>query len=44
MRVPFAKEYNLEDFEFSQGYLFFWDKVFISRSILKCIDWSVFAF
>jgi len=27
MRVPFAKEHNLEDFEFSQGYLFFWDKV-----------------
>lgn len=29
MRIPFVKQYNLEEFEFSQGYLFFWDKVFI---------------
>lgn len=27
MRLPFIKNLNLEDFEFSQGYLFFWDKV-----------------
>ena len=27
MRVPFMKKYNLEEFEFSQTYLFFWDKV-----------------
>ncbi len=27
MRIPFAKAKNLEDFEFSQGFLFFWDKV-----------------
>lgn len=27
MRIPFAKQLNLEDFEFSQGYLFFWDKI-----------------
>ncbi len=27
MRIPFMKENNLDDFEFSQGYLFFWDKV-----------------
>ena len=27
MRVPFMKQYNIEEFEFSQNYLFFWDKV-----------------
>lgn len=27
IRLPFIKHYNLEDFEFSQGYLFFWDKI-----------------
>nr|ACO10386.1 Bleomycin hydrolase [Caligus rogercresseyi] len=27
MRVPFMKELNLEEFEFSQNYLFFCDKV-----------------
>ncbi|KRT81702.1 Peptidase, partial [Oryctes borbonicus] len=27
MRLPFIKSLNLEDFEFSQGYLFFWDKI-----------------
>lgn len=27
MRIPFTKENNLEDFEFSQGFVFFWDKV-----------------
>ncbi|KAF4518554.1 hypothetical protein B566_EDAN004298 [Ephemera danica] len=27
MRIPFIKHFNLEDFEFSQGYLFFYDKV-----------------
>ncbi|XP_054714125.1 bleomycin hydrolase-like [Uloborus diversus] len=27
MRIPFAKEHQLEDFEFSQSYLMFWDKV-----------------
>jgi bleomycin hydrolase len=27
MRVPFCKQLKLEDFEFSQSYLFFWDKV-----------------
>lgn len=26
-RLPFCKQYNLEEFEFSQGHLFFWDKV-----------------
>lgn len=27
IRIPFVKQYNLEEFEFSQPYLFFWDKV-----------------
>ncbi|XP_046979472.1 bleomycin hydrolase isoform X1 [Schistocerca americana] len=27
MRVPFMKHYNLDEFEFSQAYLFFWDKI-----------------
>jgi len=27
IRVPFMKRYNLDEFEFSQGYLFFCDKV-----------------
>lgn len=27
IRLPFIKFHNLEDFEFSQGYLFFWDKI-----------------
>ncbi|KAJ8913691.1 hypothetical protein NQ315_007408 [Exocentrus adspersus] len=27
IRLPFIKHHNLDDFEFSQGYLFFWDKV-----------------
>ncbi len=27
MRIPFMKEKNVDDFEFSQGHLFFWDKV-----------------
>lgn len=27
MRTSFMKHHNLEEFEFSQAYLFFWDKV-----------------
>ncbi|KAF5271996.1 hypothetical protein FQR65_LT04977 [Abscondita terminalis] len=27
MRIHFMKSFNLEEFEFSQAYLFFWDKV-----------------
>ncbi|EDL12872.1 bleomycin hydrolase, isoform CRA_a [Mus musculus] len=26
MRLPFMKKFNIEEFEFSQSYLFFWDK------------------
>lgn len=29
IRIPFVKQYNIEEFEFSQPYLFFWDKVII---------------
>jgi bleomycin hydrolase len=27
MRLPFMKQYNLEEFEFSQAYFFYWDKI-----------------
>ncbi|KAJ8043831.1 Bleomycin hydrolase [Holothuria leucospilota] len=27
MRLPFMKEMNIDDFEFSQSYIFFWDKI-----------------
>ncbi|KAL9886781.1 bleomycin hydrolase isoform 1-T1 [Glossina fuscipes fuscipes] len=27
IRLPFMKEYNLDEFEFSQSYLFYWDKI-----------------
>ncbi|XP_069671459.1 bleomycin hydrolase isoform X1 [Periplaneta americana] len=27
IRIPFMKQYNLDEFEFSQAYLFFWDKI-----------------
>lgn len=27
IRIPFMKKYNVEDFEFSQAFIFFWDKV-----------------
>ena len=26
-RQPFAKQFSLEDFEFSQAHLFYWDKI-----------------
>lgn len=27
IRIPVMKHYNIEEFEFSQAYLFFWDKI-----------------
>jgi len=27
IRIPFMKAHNVEEFEFSQGYLFYWDKI-----------------
>lgn len=37
MRVPFMKSLNIEDFEFSQSYLFFWDKLERSNHFLNNI-------
>uniref|UniRef100_A0ABD2W3X4 Bleomycin hydrolase n=1 Tax=Trichogramma kaykai TaxID=54128 RepID=A0ABD2W3X4_9HYME len=37
MRVPFIKAHNLEEFEFSQSYLFFWDKIERSNYFLHNI-------
>ena len=34
MRLPFMKKFNIEEFEFSQSYLFFWDKVRGSFSLV----------
>ena len=36
-RMPFIKHYNLEEFEFSQAYLFFWDKVInlLNKTIVR---------
>ena len=38
-RVEVMKKYNLEEFELSQGYLFFWDKFEKSncKSFLSCL-------
>ena len=33
MRIAFNKSKTLEDFEFSQGYLFFWDKVCLKNKM-----------
>ena len=33
-RQPFMKQNNLEDFEFSPGYLFYWDKVRLCYTFL----------
>ncbi|XP_055547023.1 bleomycin hydrolase [Wyeomyia smithii] len=27
IRIPFIRQYNLDEFEFSQAYLFYWDKI-----------------
>ncbi|XP_065217746.1 bleomycin hydrolase [Planococcus citri] len=37
IRVPFIKKYELEDFEFSQSYIFFWDKVERSYYFLNLV-------
>ncbi|XP_023311075.1 bleomycin hydrolase-like [Anoplophora glabripennis] len=34
MRLPFMKEYNLEEFEFSQAHLVFWHKIEASNTFL----------
>ncbi len=34
MRVPFAKAKQLDEFEFSQAHLFFWDKVILQAAVV----------
>ncbi|KAK3576138.1 hypothetical protein CHS0354_043105 [Potamilus streckersoni] len=40
MRVPFMKQYKMEEFEFSQAYLFYWDKIeranYLLDSFIDC--------
>ena len=44
MRIDFAKKYNLPNFEFSQSYFMFFDKLeksnYFLESILKTLDES----
>lgn len=35
LRIPFIKKYELYDFEFSQAYLFFWDKIERTNYLLE---------
>ena len=37
MRVPFMKKLDIDDFEFSQSYLFFWDKIERSNYFLNSL-------
>jgi len=37
MRIPFVKSLEIDDFEFSQSYLFFWDKVERANYFLNTI-------
>lgn len=37
IRIPFIRHYNLDDFEFSQTYMFFWDKIERSNHFLNTI-------
>lgn len=42
IRIPFMKHYKLKSFEFSQAYLFFWDKIeranyFLEQIIDTCM-------
>lgn len=37
MRLPFMKALNIEDFEFSQAYVFYWDKIERSNFFLNTI-------
>ena len=43
-RQPFIKLYNLEDFEFSQGHLFYWDKIERANYFLHNIGESLQRF
>lgn len=42
MRLPFMKKFNIEEFEFSQSYLFFWDKVNPRTNISPFTGWTCF--
>ena len=35
IRIPFGKKYNLKSFEFSQPYLYFWNKVELSNYLME---------
>ncbi|XP_046385632.1 bleomycin hydrolase isoform X2 [Ischnura elegans] len=35
IRIPFMKQHNIDEFEFSQAYLFFWDKIERSNYFLS---------
>lgn len=37
MRLPFIKQLNVEEFEFSQAHLFFWDKIERANHFLNSI-------
>ena len=37
-RQPFVKHYNIEDFEFSQAHLFYWDKIERANYFLQNIS------
>ena len=43
-RQPFVKHYNLEDFEFSQAHLFYWDKIERANYFLQNISMSSFPY
>ncbi|GFQ75046.1 bleomycin hydrolase [Trichonephila clavata] len=40
LRIPFVKQHQIEDFEFSQSCLFFWDKIERSNFFLHTIEMS----
>lgn len=42
MRLPFMKKFNIEEFEFSQSYLFFWDKVKPRTNVSPFTAWTCF--
>lgn len=42
MRLPMVKQFKVSELEFSQNYLFFWDKVNSSRScVILCNDTNI---
>ena len=43
-RQPFIKQFNLEDMEFSQGHLFYWDKIERANYFLHNIGRKIWNF